>query len=260
MDLTSVDSSISSSLSLTNMALARVSTINLIAVNYTFSLNELKEILTKYDRHYNYLTLRDANITFRLDKARDRLEEPEALLGDVDARVCGRQGAENVSCDACGGVGCGTCGSGEKCDGLASEAVESVNVSTTALDKAYDFLDGVQSDIAHLENLEGVALNLVNDSADVVRDLDETSDEAEAVLASVRNLLREMESELNGSRIDPDRIGSLVNASFMLCLDKDPDEVSSRLKFKYAIRLLNEPSTLFFLFLFAEHAHYMNDF
>ena len=249
VDLTSVDSSISSSLSLTNTALARVSTaINLIAVNYTSSLNELKEILAEYDRHYNYLTLRDANIISRLDEARDRLEEPEALLGDVDVKVCGRQGAENVSCDACGGIGCGTCGSGENCDGLASEAVESVNVSTTALDEAYDFLDGVQSDVARLENLEGVALNLVNDSADVVRDLDETSDEVEAVLASVRSLLREMESELNGSRIDPDRIGSLVNASFMLRLDKDPDEVSSRLKFKYAIRLLNEPSTLFFFF------------
>ena len=225
VNLDSVDSTISSSLSLAEAAYRRVSSAaDLISGNFSSLLNELRSLLASHDRHHDYLVTRDANVTSRVDDARSSLAMSAEVLQEVDTRVCGKVGSG--ACGTCGGVGCGSCGADGSCNGLASNATRALNISDTALTAAHIFLSNVLSDLNHLNDLKGVAWSVVNDSTHVLSDTRGTREEAELLLARIRDLLGKVGAELNGSRIDPRSIGALVNASLMLTLDMNPDEVS----------------------------------
>ena len=225
VDLANVSSTVVSSLSLVTAARSRTSeAISLVLNNFTAALNEVKGLLSEHYSRSGILTAQEGSIDVRQRSVRFSLLSFDIIVRNIGILVCGNQmGGE--SCDDCGGMGCGFCGS-ESCSGLVAVASESVNVSTRALERAQEIWEDVQSDLGHLNNVGGVATSLVNDSAGVVADVGVAGREAELLVSRVRRLLEEVGVELNGSRINPDLIGELVNSTLELSLVVKPAEVS----------------------------------
>ena len=199
----------------------------LVRPSFYFTIDEIRDILRNYNNLSEDVIVQNDDLVSQLEEQNLRLDALEAFVDDVSVTVCGAEG--NGSCEECGGVGCGMCGEGDDCEGLSGQAAESANKSSLALSRANELLSEIQSTIPNLNELIDMALNLIADSANVIGNAEETQISAEVLLAEVQNLLVEIDAELDQTRIDPNMIGSNVNATLALQLALSLDQVMKKL-------------------------------
>ena len=157
------------------------------------------------------------NNTERLSILRQRLDAFENLIAEANQRLCG--GGSNGTCGGeCGGVSCNVCG-GEGCDGLVSDASEALNVSRRALAIVEDKLGRIRFQVDALTVIFSEAEIVRNDSIRAERFATDTRDKAEELLRDLMELISEIETELNVTRVDPNEIGRLENMTLSLMLD-----------------------------------------
>lgn len=191
----------------------------LINTNVTTLITDAQAFVANFStkRDESGFVNRQQNNTERLLILRQRLDAFENLIAEANQRLCG--GGSNGTCGGeCGGVSCDVCG-GEGCDGLVSDASEALNVSRRALAIVEDKLGRIRFQVDALTVIFSEAEIVRNDSIRAERFATETRDKAEELLRDLMELISEIESELNVTRVDPNEIGRLENMTLSLMLD-----------------------------------------
>lgn len=191
----------------------------LINTNVTTLITDAQAFVANFStkRDESGFVNRQQNNTERLLILRQRLDAFENLIAEANQRLCG--GGSNGTCGGeCGGVSCDVCG-GEGCDGLVSDASEALNVSRRALAIVEDKLGRIRFQVDALTVIFSEAEIVRNDSIRAERFATDTRDKAEELLRDLMELISEIESELNVTRVDPNEIGRLENMTLSLMLD-----------------------------------------
>jgi len=191
----------------------------LINTNVTTLITDAQAFVANFStkRNESGFVNRQQNNTERLLILRQRLDAFENLIAEANQRLCG--GGSNGTCGGeCGGVSCDVCG-GEGCDGLVSDASEALNVSRRALAIVEDKLGRIRFQVDALTVIFSEAEIVRNDSIRAERFATDTRDKAEELLRDLMELISEIETELNVTRVDPNEIGRLENMTLSLMLD-----------------------------------------
>lgn len=191
----------------------------LINTNVTTLITDAQAFVANFStkRDESGFVNRQQNNTERLLILRQRLDAFENLIAEANQRLCG--GGSNGTCGGeCGGVSCDVCG-GEGCDGLVSDASEALNVSRRALAIVEDKLGRIRFQVDALTVIFSEAEIVRNDSIRAERFATDTRDKAEELLRDLMELISEIETELNVTRVDPNEIGRLENMTLSLMLD-----------------------------------------
>jgi len=191
----------------------------LINTNVTTLITDAQAFVANFStkRDESGFVNRQQNNTERLLILRQRLDAFENLIAEANQRLCG--GGSNGTCGGeCGGVSCNVCG-GEGCDGLVSDASEALNVSRRALAIVEDKLGRIRFQVDALTMIFSEAEIVRNDSIRAERFATDTRDKAEELLRDLMELISEIETELNVTRVDPNEIGRLENMTLSLMLD-----------------------------------------
>lgn len=191
----------------------------LINTNVTTLITDAQAFVANFStkRDESGFVNRQQNNTERLLILRQRLDAFENLIAEANQRLCG--GGSNGTCGGeCGGVSCNVCG-GEGCDGLVSDASEALNVSRRALAIVEDKLGRIRFQVDALTVIFSEAEIVRNDSIRAERFATDTRDKAEELLRDLMELISEIETELNVTRVDPNEIGRLENMTLSLMLD-----------------------------------------
>ena len=182
-----------------------------ILLNFTTKLNESDVIVQQLEN------------TEALSFLSQRLAVFQDLIREANRELCGAQ--SNDSCEECGGVSCMNCG-GDGCDSLVNDAAEAVNISETALQIARGQLAAIQILVEDLQSLMREIETVSNSSTRTEEFANETNTRAGTLVQRIRELIQEIEVELNMTRIDPNEIGILENQTLSLMLPILPDAVS----------------------------------
>ena len=217
-NFTSVDPSFY--LSLAQAALERSNRADqLINTNVTTLIADTRSLVANFStkREESRFVEQRQNNTETLLMLRQRLDGFENLITEANRRLCGAR-VNDTCVDECGGVSCDVCG-GEGCGSLVSDASEAANVSRRALAIVEDKLQQIRSQVDDLDEILRDAEMVRNDSTRAEEFAGETRTKAEELLRDVRNLTSKIEGELNVTRVNPDEIGRLENMTLALVLD-----------------------------------------
>ena len=181
-----------------------------VLLNFTTKLNESDFVAQQLEN------------TQSLSLLSQRLAVFQDLIREANRELCGSQ--SNDSCEDCGGVSCESCG-GSGCDSLVNDAAEARNISEMANQIAREKLMAIGDSVDDLESLMSEIEIVSNSSTRAEEFAVETNQRASTLLQRIRQLVREIEAELNVTRLDPDEIGRLENQTLSLMLPILPEDV-----------------------------------
>ena len=195
-----------------------------IRINVTSLVEDTQTVLFNFTTKLNEsdFIVQNAENTQALSLLSQRLAVFQELIREANRELCGAQ--SNGSCEECGGVSCQSCG-GSGCDSLVNDAAEALNVSEMAVQIAGEKLLAIQTSVDDLESLMREIQIVSNSSTRVETFALETNQRASSLLQRIRELVREIEAELNVTRLDPDEIGRLENQTLSLMLPILPEDV-----------------------------------
>lgn len=150
------------------------------------------------------------------------VREMQAFITIASQSLCG---TGNETCSECTNKSCEVCSNGIGCDGLIATAELASNISSSTLVVAEDLLEQIMSEVEALEELLDRARRVqrgADEAADFVNEIRNASLE---LIENVQSLTNELERELNATRVDPEDLGRLENATLSLQLDLLPNEV-----------------------------------
>jgi hypothetical protein len=196
----------------------------LVQGNVTSLLNETILVLETFNA-----TVNENDVIGTNDQLQEVVANISSTAGEMQAfitiasqRLCG---TGNETCLECANESCEVCPSGIRCDGLIITADLASSISSSTLIVAEDLLEQIMSEVLALEEVLARARSVgmgVDEVADFVQEIRNDSLE---LIENVQSLTSELERELNATRVDPDDIGRIENATLSLQLDLLPNEV-----------------------------------
>ena len=146
----------------------------------------------------------------------------QTFVSAASEQLCGMGSA---ICLECADESCEVCPSGIRCDGLIATADLASNTSARALAIAEDLLQQISAEVEAVDSLLERAYGVQRGSQEVSNFVSGIRNASLELDKNVRSLVRELEQELNSTRVDPEDIGRLENATLSLKLDLLPEEV-----------------------------------
>ena len=210
---------------LARLAQKRADSANqLVRENVTTLFNETILLLETFNT-----TLDENDVIGTNDRLQEAVANISSMVGEMQAfitiasqRLCG---TGNDTCLECMNESCEVCPSGIRCDGLIVTADLASNISSSTLVVAEDLLEQITSELQALEELLAQAHSVgmgVDEVADFVNEIRNGSLQ---LIENVQSLTSELERELNATRVDPNDIGRIENATLSLRLNLLPNEV-----------------------------------
>ena len=196
----------------------------LVRENVTSILNETVLVLEAFNATLDENDVKDANsrLLEAVANINSTASEMQAFIAVASERLCG---IENGTCLECMNETCEICPSGIRCDGLIATADLASNISSATLVVADDLLNQIMTEIQSLEELLDRARRVKMGAVEAADFVNELRNGSLELIDNVQSLTNELERELNSTRVDPDDISRLENATLSLQLELLPDEV-----------------------------------
>ena len=210
---------------LARQALQRSDTANqLVRENATSLLNETILALETFNATLDENDVREINdrLLEAVSNINSTVREMQGFITIASQRLCGMG---NDTCLECINESCEVCPSSIRCDGLIATADLASNITSSTLVMAEDLLKQIMSEVLALEVLLERARSVQRGADEAANFVYEIRNASLELIENVQSLTRELEEELNATRVDPGDIGRLENTTLSLQLDLLPNEV-----------------------------------